>query len=603
MSSLPRTSIDIILHYLEPHIGALQTGFPNSTRPNIPPLTVDQKRQKIETVLVNSPSIFLTKWGSVILYPRPVTQVIASDEVHISDDVASSQESENLKSKEILDLFAPLAIADYEVRIQLVKLYQQQQQLSEHKIHQLSKSHPTVSSSKSDTEQEEVKMDLDENDLFSRSVISQSTRRNRRLNYLLRYLAPPDPSEFVAGLSGSTRSKGSHLTSHSSTRDGIDHLTNNEDDRRQNIKQHTPLSSILSISGSMSNLSFSDSTYFSDAEMQARAPELYQQYIGRFIDNDTEDDSGSSDTIESDDELKKSRRRKSKPKPFGKDVSLIDRILWTVDHPSHNVFEKGQNDRTQAHDRTHEHGVSRSSSHQESIISQQNVPEKTNNQSGPVKYPVARQIGNDSESDFEEEFDTESESEDNEMTVEHDEDRPLMTATGRSDKDKTSLQGQVSPSMPVTPTRDSKSVLPSTEPANPRESTIFGYTSSKNNDHSDEEMELSHATANRKEDQEALRRDFVLLMKQRFLDGQDQSFDYSTVDFDEDLDDLDQENYDGEDKWFDSGEENADNSTYSLSGTGRVAKSDGYQNLRTTFDERVRVWESGAQNGTGDYDY
>jgi hypothetical protein len=95
--SLTRASVDTILHYLEPHLDTLQTGFPTSTRPNEPTLTVDQKRQKIESTLLNDPGVFLTKWGSVILYPRPTLS---------TND--SKTDKETCTPKDILDLFVPL---------------------------------------------------------------------------------------------------------------------------------------------------------------------------------------------------------------------------------------------------------------------------------------------------------------------------------------------------------------------------------------------------------------------------------------------------------------------------------------------------------------
>jgi hypothetical protein len=111
LMTLPQTSIKTILAYLDPHLETLQTGFPTSTRPNELVLTKEQKQQKIEASLTNDPGIFLTKWGSVILYPRPVPSTSAVGG-HTDGDRHSLGAEHGLTAKDILDLFAALAGKD-----------------------------------------------------------------------------------------------------------------------------------------------------------------------------------------------------------------------------------------------------------------------------------------------------------------------------------------------------------------------------------------------------------------------------------------------------------------------------------------------------------
>ncbi|KAF9354886.1 hypothetical protein BGX26_007236 [Mortierella sp. AD094] len=644
--SLTRTSIDSILRYLEPYLDTLQTGFPTSTRPNEPALTVTQKRQKIEATLAKDPGIFLTKWGSVILYPRPVSSTEAQNENLTNGKPTLDPAKEILSARDVLDLFTPLA-SDYEVRYQLTKLYQQLQQLFEHDDFEACKQNysipsltPAMTSNDMEVEdsketskenQKSDKPEPDQNDLFSRSIVSQSTRRNRRLNYLLRHLAPPSPSDLAMGSAPNPGSTGLRVTSRSGAGDGSGGGKNSSSSRGQDSQQHPALASILSISGSMSNLSFSESTYFSDAEMEARAPKLYQQYIGRFMEGDDGEDGDSSDTVESDDSEdgdsnedgvrkvvpddaddegdgnRERRRPKATPKPFGKDVSLVDRILWSVDHPtrSHQRQEREKRNKQLSHQETHKAPGSQQKQHGGSH-NQPNIgpaPSLAKRHSEPEKQ--------DSESEFEEEFDTESEIDDAEMAEESskqldDRKGPLRDIIGNDDEISTKIS--VTPPIPPDPI---PGVISSTFASaamtleQPEERSMFASVNNGGNLDSDEDKELDRATANRKEDQEALRREFVLLMKQRFLDGLDRNFDYSVVDFDDNLDDLEQENHDGEDKWFDSEEEDVIGGSVA-SRSSRVEQATRTRSdlsSKTAFDERVQAWENGAQNGSGEYDY
>ncbi|KAF8983824.1 hypothetical protein BGZ46_009392 [Entomortierella lignicola] len=626
--SLSQASIDIILQYLDPYLETLQTGFPNSTRPNEPALTITQKRQKIEATLDKDPSIFLTKWGSVLLYPRPASSVDGSNEAKKDGEAILEPKGNSLSAKDVLDLFIPLA-SNYDIRYQLTKLYQQLQQLLEHEAFKKNPSAstftPAMTSNEMEIEQsedlskEEQKPEHDQNDLFSRSFVSQSTRRNRRLNYLLRYLAPLSPSDSVA-MTSNSGNIGSHTTSRSGASDGVGRDKSNGSIRGQDSNQHPILASILSISGSMSNLSFSDSTYFSDAEMEARAPDLYQHYIGRFMDNDDGDDGDSSDTVESGDDrvgnstgeskaddaddegdgYRERRRQKVTLKPFGKDVSLIDRILWGVDHPKRNqqAQERGDQGQQLSHKGTYKPSSQQQSQH----VSSSNPPNIV------PTHPAAGPENQDSESEFEEEFDTESEVEDTEMDDKTDK---FLHSTGGSPKNQINNSGGVGSKAslkPPTPPDPIPGVVSSAFASamameESEERTMFASVSNGGNLDSDEDQELDRATATRKEDQQALRTEFVLIMKQRFLDGLDRNFDYSLVDFDEKLDDLEQENNDGEDRWFDS-EEDADDVG------GPVAPLSGQEkrvreavSSKIDFDERVKAWENGAQNGSGEYDY
>ncbi|KAI1319857.1 hypothetical protein EDD11_002851 [Mortierella claussenii] len=619
---LTQASIDNILNYLDPHLDTLKTGFPTSTRPNEPALTKDQKRQKIEATLQKDPGIFLTKWGSVILYPRP-----AEGKVSTLESEASLMESN-----------------DYEVQYQLTKLYQQLHQLSEHaafkasrisstnnrsadmdidaqaSIPTVSPTEPASSTRKSNAyiAEEDRKPDPAQNDLFTRSTVSQNTRRNRRLNYLLRHLAPPDSSD----------PQGMHTSSHSVIHDSVSRHASGGGSgssgdagtmRSQSSKQHPALASILSISGSMSNLSFSESTYFSDAEMEARAPELYQQYIGRFMDNDDNDDEvddeddASSDTVEDDhggkvsdskqiigtedaddegDEIRRTRRPKQSSEPFGKDVGLVDRILWNIDHPTRKQ-QNIERERREAE-------ISRQQM-------QQRQPESPSNEPVPFtrRADVKAAVNQASESEFEEEFDTESETEDTDMADRDDRKGPLKDII--VDDDEILVKTSVTPPIPPDPIpgiTSSTFASAAMTLEQPEERALFAHVDNGDDLDSDDDKEMDQATAERKEDQNALRREFVLLMKQRFLDGLDKDFDYSLVDYDENLDDLEQETHDQEDQWFDAEEEDDDD----MDGTSKSAKDQGVRvrsdlSSWSAFDERVKAWEGSAQNGAGEYDY
>ncbi|KAF9929241.1 hypothetical protein BGZ67_006434 [Mortierella alpina] len=651
--SLTPAAIESILQYLDPHLDNLQTGFPTSTRPNEPTLTKDQKRQKIKTTLTNDPGIFLTRWGAVILYPRAATTSIENRErngsVHATKATATA--------KDILDLFAPLA-ANYEVKYHLTRLYQQLQQLSEHAIFEAAKRLPSgsntttdphnfhqhnyapVSSNFMDIEHEESTHNKDipeedrkpnpgQSDLFTRSTLSQHTRRNRRLNYLLRHLAPPDASESIAAATAAGIGKGKGRTAGGGTgRTGASSTP---------ASHHPTLASILSISGSMSNLSFSESTYFSDAEMEARAPELYQQYIGRFMDQDDDDHDGDEDESGAGSarpdmegaELGPGNRWPAPAQPFAKDVGLVDRILWNVDHPSskerqkeleRRLWKQGKNATSERRRRSlQQHASDREPSTLASSVAAEMNEQRAARPILASATATATAAGDDdvfveefdteSEEDFKEEFDTESEDEDSEMVVREE--------TGGSGSNKDDRKGplkhvaddeilartSVTPPIPPDPVPGLlSSTLASAAMAleQPEDRALFAEIENGDDLDSDDGKEMDQATAERKEDQEALRQDFVLLMKQRFLDGLDVNFDYSLVDFDEELDDLEQEDHDEEDRWFD-GEDGDENQNGS--GARRSFQKPSKLPTSTTYDERVRVWENSAQNGSGEYDY
>lgn len=459
-----------------------------------------------------------------------------------------------------------------------------------------------------------------QNDIFTRSTLSLNTRRNRRLNYLLRYLAPPTSAESQAGAATAPSTKGRRSSS----------------DPR--LYPHPSLASILSISGSMSNLSFSDSTYFSDAEMQARAPELYQQYIGRFMDDDDtgddsdpdSDDDGDGDTTgaEADDEREREggRRRAnsgmSHTKPFDKDVGLVDRILWNIDHPTKRQ-QKLQKQEEMDRQNKYQEGKSGIMQDATPDLPSQDVPSQD---VGYVALSESR-IGPtapkpDSTEEFEEEFDTESDEGDDTMG-EDDRRGPLRSL--RNDDEILHLTS-VTPPIPPDPTPGLLSSTMSSAAMTleqPEVRARFAEVENGNGLISEEEEE-DQETEKRKEDQESMRQEFVLLMKQQFLDGLDINFDYSTVDFDENLDDLDQEDHDTEDRWFDADEddgseggddgEDAEVHQGSPAGKGPGPKKAGSDRSRAlskpltsssglNYDERVLAWESSAQNGPGDYDY
>ncbi|KAF8929596.1 hypothetical protein BGZ47_000973 [Haplosporangium gracile] len=688
---LSQESVAAILAYLDPYLDTLETGFPTSTRPNEPLLTKDLKRAKIEATLQKDPAIFLTKWGSVILYPRPQAKPATGEEINDVNGGASHKVESLTPAKNILDLFNPLAV-DYEVRYHLTRLYQQLQQLMEHanfealrqqrqdqrqpsglnsadnitiannSIHNRSHGYnPTSTTNYMDTDpnlsaqqtnsdnkdipEEDRKPNPGQNDLFTRSTLSQNTRRNRRLNYLLRHLAPPDGSESsgVAGVASSMNSASSAPGVKNPSAGASSLLSSSagaSQSKASRDLRNPALASILSISGSMSNLSFSESTYFSDAEMEARAPDLYRQYIGRFMDQDDDRDSQGEEEEEEDDqggvtgaedadderEDADTRQSSASPEPFGKDVGLVDRILWNIDHPTRKQQKKqlqeGLESRRAAQGRNAGEGSSSShalagSLHQQSI----GLHDRT---ASAVAPPA-------SESDFEEEFDTESDVDDadmadsaqnqekadeQDMEVEKDERKgPLKNIAD----DQLLATTSVTPPLPPTPV---PGVVSSTFASaamtleQPESRAWFAALESGNGlgSSEDEAPELDQATKERKGDQEALRQEFVLLMKQRFLDGLDSQFDYSLVDFDEDLDDLEQEDHDVEDRYFDAEDEGEDDEDDEdddgeildgqLSSRRQVGRAPGSGHpRRMNYDERVQAWENSAQNGAGDYDY
>ncbi|KAG0040814.1 hypothetical protein BGZ82_008872 [Podila clonocystis] len=629
--TLPQESIESILTFLDPQLDTLETGFPTSSRPNEPALTSAQKRDKISATLASSPSIFLTRWGSVILYPRP--------ESTLANGAISSK-----TPRDILELFAPLQ-NDYEVKYQLNRLFQQLHRINEQRQFEQRSTHhqDSISSPSSLTSPvkhskapiDEDRPDPAQSDLFNRTALSQNTRRNRRLNYLLRYLAPPDESSSsYSRVPLPTTSRPKNHTDAKTTTDKATHPT---------------VATILSISGSMSNLSFADSTYFSDAEMEARAPELYQQYIGRFMDDDNEDErDDEEDKEDEEEEGGYADDEREQVEPFGEEVGLVDRILWNIDHPSKHQLKRERQERkdrqNQYHEAHHHH-------------------EKANGIKRELSVPRSSVMSKEvSEEELEEEFDTESEDgKDTEMPLKD------SVATGKTKEvDQDSHRGplayvpdseirsrtNVTPRLPPKPKRSG--LLSSTMASaaftleQPEERAMFAEVENGNDD--SEQGEEDERTEHRKEDQEALRREFVLLMKQRFLDGLDCNFDYSTVDFNEDLDDLDQEAHDEEDRYFDAEDELDDLDTIRTvdgddkeggetegSGTSMEMESDGdgsrrsglrasanvrssaffasaphpysskqansKKDLGMNYDEWLASWESRPQNGDGDYDY
>ncbi|KAG9071835.1 hypothetical protein KI688_006051 [Linnemannia hyalina] len=686
---LSQGSIAAILSYLDPYLDTLETGFPTSTRPNEPLLTKELKRAKIEATLQKDPAIFLTKWGSVILYPRPQAKTDAGSEEcnGVSSGGASRKVDSLTSAKNILDMFNPLAV-DYEVRHHITRLYQHLQQLMEHASFEASRqqqqdprqisgqnnvdgnittinsvqnrSHgynPTSTTNYMDTDpdlsaqqpngdnkdipEEDRKPNPGQNDLFTRSTLSQNTRRNRRLNYLLRHLAPPDASGESPGVTGgppsttsaSSASRAKNPPKGSSSSAGASQSQSMRDPR------NPTLASILSISGSMSNLSFSESTYFSDAEMEARAPDLYQQYIGRFMDQDDDQDSQGEDEEEEDDqgevtgaedadderEDTDTRQSSASPQPFGKDVGLVDRILWNIDHPTRKQQNKQRQQELASRGAAQERnaGEGSSSSHTGiGSLDQQQRSAASHDRTAAAVAPAA------SESEFEEEFDTESEVDDADMddstqsqekTAEQDmeaekDDRkgPLKDVADDQILATTSVTPPIPPS-PIPGVVSSTFASSAMTLEQPESRARFAALESGNGlgSSEDEAPELDQETKERKEDQETLRQEFVLLMKQRFLDGLDSQFDYSLVDFDEDLDDLEQEDHDVEDRYFDAEDEHDSDEgddgeilDGQLSSRRQVGRAPGSNHRRRmNYDERVQAWENSAQNGAGEYDY
>ncbi|KAG0380627.1 hypothetical protein BGX24_006774 [Mortierella sp. AD032] len=695
---LSQESIATILAYLDPYFDTLETGFPTSTRPNEPLLTKAHKYAKIETTLQTDPAIFLAKWGSVILYPRPQQQAKTTSSVSedSSDVNVTLQKADTLASaKGILDLFSPLAV-DYEIRHHLTRLYQQLHQLMEHanfeasrqqqhgeqrrpsgsnnaalnsaasnSIHNRSHGYNPTSTTNymdidpdasvqqtnndnGDIPEEDRKPNPGQNDLFTRSTLSQNTRRNRRLNYLLRHLAPPDTSSGSAGVSGGGTSASGAASSASSRANNHSTSTRTSSSAPAGSAQKTPgrdsrnptLASILSISGSMANLSFSESTYFSDAEMEARAPDLYQQYIGRFMDQDDGDSQGNEEDEEdgddqseltgaedADDEREDNDTRQSSgsPEPFGKDIGLVDRILWNIDHPTRKQLKKQREEELASRGVAPGHNTGEGSASSGHAAGSRLPHERTTTVAAAEVAPQA------SESEFEEEFDTESEIDDadmegsgpsqekvheQDMEVEKDDRKgPLKDVADDQLVSKTSVTPPIPPT-PVPGIVSSTFASAAMTLEQPESRARFAALESGNglDSSEDEAPELDQATKERKEDQESLRQEFVLLMKQRFLDGLDSQFDYSLIDFDEELDDLEQEDHDVEDRYFDAEDEgdddfdDGDDDGEFLDGqlsarrpAGRAGSSG--LPMRMNYDERVQAWENSAQNGSGDYDY
>ncbi|KAG0279216.1 hypothetical protein BGZ95_001949 [Linnemannia exigua] len=694
---LSQESIATILAYLDPYIDTLETGFPTSTRPNEPSLTKAHKQAKIEATLQKDPAIFLAKWGSVILYPRPQQQVKTTSS--ISDDSSgvngTFQRGDTLASaKGVLDLFSPLAV-DYEIRHHLTRLYQQLHQLMEHanfeasrqqqhgeqrrpsgsnnadlnsaasnSIHNRSHGYnptsttnymdidPDASTQQTSTDnrdipEEDRKPTLGQNDLFTRSTLSQNTRRNRRLNYLLRHLAPPDANSGSAGVSsggpsasGAASSASSRANNHSKSTGALSSAPAGSAQNTSGRDSRNPtLASILSISGSMANLSFSESTYFSDAEMEARAPELYQQYIGRFMDQDDEDSQGDEEDEEDEDdqgeatgaedadderEDNDTRQSSGSPEPFGKDVGLVDRILWNIDHPSRKQLKKQRQEELMNRRAAQGHKTGEGSSSSGHAAGSRLSQDRTTARAAAEVAPKA------SESEFEEEFDTESEVDDadmedsgmsqekvseQDMEVEKDDRKgPLKDIADDQLLNKTSVTPPIPPT-PVPGIVSSTFASAAMTLEQPESRARFATIESGNGlgSSEDEAPELDQATKERKEDQESLRQEFVLLMKQRFLDGMDSQFDYSLIDFDEELDDLEQEDHDVEDRYFDAEDEgdddlDDDDDGEILDGQLGASRSVGRAGssklpMRMNYDERVQAWENSAQNGSGDYDY
>lgn len=285
---------------------------------------------------------------------------------------------------------------------------------------------------------------------------------------------------------------------------------------------HPTVATILSISGSMSNLSFADSTYFSDAEMEARAPELYQQYIGRFMDDDNEERDDEEDKDDDEDEGGYADDEREQVEPFGKEVGLVDRILWNIDHPSKHQLKRERQER-----KDHQNQYQEAHHHHH---------ENANGIKKDLSVPRPTAMPNEvSEEELEEEFDTESE-------VDEDTEMPLKDSDatgGAKEVDQDSHRGplayvpdseirartSVTPRLPPKPKRPD--LVSSTMASaaftleQPEERAIFAEVENGNDD--SEQGEEDERTEHRKEDQEALRCEFVLLMKQRFLDGLDVS--------------------------------------------------------------------------------
>ncbi|KAF9974504.1 hypothetical protein BGZ73_002062 [Actinomortierella ambigua] len=691
-TTLPLEATQPLLDHLEQYLQTLQSGFPTSTRPNEPPLTVPQKRAKIASTLERDPALFLSKWGSVLLYapPPPGSLSPPSDQqvpqqskdhptsVHTTPSSAASANGglTHLQTvRALLDHFRPLTTTDYEVRTHLQRLdrqwaqlyereqfrqrrqaaHQQQQQQHNHHFPNRQDPHSTAT----------TKSATDPELLLAWSTVSETTRKNRRLNYLLQTLAPPDPAVAGSGVAASTAASGDgsgnalytrHPSGNATTATSTSTATGMHAGRRPSLDRNAlstspaariSLAQMTSLSGSLANLSFADSTYFSDAEMEARAPELYQQYIGRFLDQEEDDDEEMEDEEEEeeeeeedddrDDEAQNRRQRQRQRKqrsvdsaPFDASMGLVDRILWSMDHPTQRQLKQQRKDRREQEQK--EKNESNATSHGAAATgaAQSKQPRSSSSMSQqrqqPKQQPPPRHIQgqHSNDDDFEEEFDTESEVEDETEML----DIEVAEAAAAEDL---AVTREVKQAMSMTPK------LPASS-GNQRRNNHHRSNDEGDDDSLDEQGRLSSTMASaaatlaqpearaklaqiangndsgddasedeallrRKEYQEALRQEFVLLMKQRFIDGLDETFDYSTVDYDEELDDLDQEAHDAEDQWFDHDDDDDDmeelqypsRATLSAQVPGHPRKHP----LRWDYEARLNE----TPKDMGDYDY
>lgn len=252
--------------------------------------------------------------------------------------------------------------------------------------------------------------------------------------------------------------------------------------------------------------------------MEARAPELYQQYIGRFMDNDDNDNDQDEDEDDQESAGSDADDEREGVEPFADDVGLVDRILWNVDHPSKHQLKR---ERQQAKDRKNRYQEEHRHHENSNLVKEE--------LSAPRPIVPPRQV---SEDDLEEEFDTESgEDEDTEMPLKESVsgkakvDDAHRGPLARVPESEIRARTSVTPRLPPAPKRPG--LLSSTMASaaftleQPEERAIFAEVENGNDD--SENGEEDDVTEHRKEDQEALRREFVLLMKQRFLDGHDVS--------------------------------------------------------------------------------
>ncbi|KAG0238143.1 hypothetical protein BGW42_007134 [Actinomortierella wolfii] len=725
--TLPSTAVKAVLDHLDPYLETLQSGFPTSTRPNELPLTAEQKRDRITSTLERDPALFLSKWGSVLLYPPPPPPSLTSSPSQSTDtpspetvgkssaakglntedqQVPQQQKAESLTAslqqhqqqpppsqqqqalsdgiahlqaaRALLDLFRPLAPTDYEIRTYLHQLDRQWAQLYEREqfrrrrqqaaaaAHQSHHDHDqqdqnehasrsttttTTSAQEGGKDRRTLQTKSDQQQLLAWSTVSETTRKNRRLNYLLRTLAPPDPAVVGSGAAAvaatgvergslasgrasasvSSSSSSSAAGLHAGRRASLDQPTATSPSTATTAPTRISLAQMTSLSGSMANLSFSDSTYFSDAEMEARAPELYHQYIGRFLDQDSdEDDEDESDEDESEEDGEdgehgqKHSQRRDKGMPLGENADLVDRLMLSVDRSMREHDRKEQREKRKQKEQQEQREKAR-------CEAMSNTKSSSQTSSFQRHQQVQSGFKNEDE-EFEEEFDTESEVEDEAemMDVQDAED---LAATRKIMHDM-SMTPELPPQKKVRGTMEAKAAQ-------------FGNNgSSKRLDNNERTLALTMATAastleqpeararlaqvangndsgddasedeellKRKDYQEALRQEFLVLMKQRFIDGLDETFDYSTVDYDEDLDDLEQQAHDDEDRWFDEdeeeevGEEDRDEEmegeemgdkvpgSSSASGTSKMKKP----NIRWDYEARMRE----SPKNMDDYDY